>query len=189
MEPETLSQADRLALNASEGWLILGNPEEARNELYSMSRIARLDTDVLLAKWKIHFLTREWSSALKVARTLCKVSPPRPEGWVCKAYCYYQQQDLRGARKILLQVVDRFPTEPVIFYNLACYTCQLGEISEAFEWFLEALRIENKRSLVLEALEDPDLTPLREQLRGLLPSRRARPASGRNPKKGHAEKG
>jgi hypothetical protein len=69
-----------------------------------------------------------------------------------------------------LRVIDRFPTEPVIFYNLACYTCQLGAISEAFDWFREALRIENRRSLVLEALDDPDLTPIREQIRGLLPS-------------------
>jgi hypothetical protein len=190
-EAEVLPYPDLRALNAAEGWLMLGNPSEAKKEIANISNQFREETSVLLVRWKVHFIAEEWASALKVSRRLCHVAPSRPEGWVCKAYCFSQRAKTLQAKRILLRVTKRFPSEPVIFYNLACYACQLGQISEAFEWFLRALRIENSRSLLLEALDDPDLTPLRQKLQRLLPaSRQPRLAMFRpRKKKGCSKKG
>jgi hypothetical protein len=47
-----------------------------------------------------------------------------------------------------------------ISYNLACYTCQLGRLDEARQWFHRALTLGDEKAIKLEALDDPDLAPL-----------------------------
>jgi hypothetical protein len=57
-------------------------------------------------------------------------------------------------------MVQRFPTEHIIPYNLACYTCQLGKLVEARDWLAQALRLGNEKEIKLRALDDPDLAAL-----------------------------
>ena len=38
----------------------------------------------------------------------------------------------KEAQDVLVPVLDKFPDEYLIQYNLACYCCQLGELKEAF---------------------------------------------------------
>jgi len=43
------------------------------------------------------------------------------------------------AWKLLLSVVDNFPNKAYMRYNLACYTCQLGEPQDAMTWLEKAI--------------------------------------------------
>jgi hypothetical protein len=63
--------------------------------------------------------------------------------------------------------VDRFPDFSTIPYNLACYTCQLGEFDQARIWLARAIRIRNKDEIQRAALVDPDLKPMWEEIQKL----------------------
>lgn len=85
-------------------------------------------------------------------------------------YATHRIGSTEAASKILLNAQPRFPKEGIIYYNLACYDCQLGEIENAKNHLKKAFEIDpNWR---LQALEDQDLKPLwdslRQRLSGLL---------------------
>ena len=63
-------------------------------------------------------------------------------------------------------VMHRFPKNPILRYNLSCYACQLGMLDVAKIWLGEAFELDEKMELRRMALDDPDLEPLWEVLRG-----------------------
>jgi Tfp pilus assembly protein PilF len=57
-----------------------------------------------------------------------------------------------------LNAEGRFPKAAIIFYNLACYECRLGEIEKARNYLKKAFDLDlNWRKA---ALDDEDLKPL-----------------------------
>ena len=60
----------------------------------------------------------------------------------------------------LKPVVDEFPKEWLMRYNLACYSCQLNNLKEAEQWLEKAIDLAGKNEIRLMALEDEDLEPL-----------------------------
>ena len=72
---------------------------------------------------------------------------------------------LNAARDILVASLPKFPREAIIYYNLACYDCQLGEIDSARQYLKQAFRIDP--NWISQALEDQDLKPLWDYLGGL----------------------
>jgi len=64
------------------------------------------------------------------------------------------------ARKILIEAEAKFPKEPIIPYNLACYDCQRGDFKAAWRWLEKAFGIGDPKAFKLMALEDADLEPL-----------------------------
>jgi hypothetical protein len=65
---------------------------------------------------------------------------------------------------VLLTVVDKFPKEYIIRYNLACYACQLGNLKEARHWLKKAIDLAGTKEVELMALHDPDLEPLWKEI-------------------------
>jgi hypothetical protein len=53
-----------------------------------------------------------------------------------------------------------FPKVWVVPYNLACYCAQTGRLSEAMAWLQKAIEISGERDVRAQALEDPDLKPI-----------------------------
>ena len=66
----------------------------------------------------------------------------------------------KEAMDVLFPVVDRFPDDYLIRYNLACYACQTGNLKAAMDWLEKAIDLAGKNDLRKMALEDPDLEPL-----------------------------
>jgi hypothetical protein len=56
--------------------------------------------------------------------------------------------------------VERFPDSATMRYNLACYECQLGRLTEARRWLEAAYELGGTREMKLMALDDEDLRPL-----------------------------
>ena len=81
-------------------------------------------------------------------------------GWVDRSYALHELKRTAEARDNLLRVVDKFPTEATMRYNLACYECQLGRLEEAKTWFQKACDVGVPDKLREMALHDPDLEPL-----------------------------
>lgn len=66
----------------------------------------------------------------------------------------------KEAHHVLIAVVDKFPKEHLTLYNLACYSSQLGNLKEAFQWLQRAIDLANKRDIRQMALDHSDLEPL-----------------------------
>ena len=62
---------------------------------------------------------------------------------------------------------DKFPGEPTIAYNLACYACKMGGLDEARQWLERAVKIAGKANIKVMALNDDDLEPLWGEIKRL----------------------
>jgi len=66
-------------------------------------------------------------------------------------------QGVKGAWAALLPAADKFPKESAILYNLACYSCLMGKIADAWAWLEMAFKVGDQNQLKLKALDDPDM--------------------------------
>ena len=151
---------DRHHLCAAHGWLDLGRPLEAKEELSKISKTNFSHPDVLEARWKIAVEGKEWHSALQIARDLIAVDPDRVTGWINQSYCLHELQRTQEAWESLLPAAGKFPKVGIIPYNLACYACQLGRLAQAQDWLEKALAVGGKMQIKAMALSDDDLKPL-----------------------------
>ena len=81
---------------------------------------------------------KDWDAALKVARQVVSVAPENMFGHVNAAYALHSIRRTAEAKELLLSVVELFPKEYIICYNLACYCCQLGDLRGANEWLIKS---------------------------------------------------
>ena len=145
----------------------LGNCAEARNELNKVSPDHAQHPDVLEMSWSLHAEDQNWQAALDVAHALLQVAPHRATGWLHQAYSLRRAPGggVGAAREALLPAADGFPEEPAIPFNLACYACQLGKLSEARQWLKTAVERSDNDTIKMLALKDSDLKPLWKEIR------------------------
>ncbi len=161
-----LEPGDSFLVQAAQGWLELGNWAEARAELEKVDPELRTHPEVLKVRWEICAVTRKWDEALEIAAALVHSTPEDPVGWVHRSYALHELKRTGEARDNLLRVVDQFPTSATIRYNLACYECQLGRLDQARRWLKRAFQLGEPQQMKRAALEDPDLKPLWQELKG-----------------------
>ena len=167
MQP--LGPPDSHFLSSAEGWLELGLRAEATAELDLISPPYQRHPDVLEMRWALHAHARQWDAALDAARELVLAAPDRASGWLHQAYALRRAMEggLAQAREALKPAAKKFPKEPVIPFNLACYACQLGQLDEARGWVKRAMKVGGKESIKLMALADEDLKPLWQEIAGI----------------------
>jgi Flp pilus assembly protein TadD len=147
----------------------LGCRDEAIAELEQISTDNQEHPDVLEVRWIILADAKQWEVALEVARKLVSRAPKRASGWLNQAYALRRSASggLVQAWEALIPAAEKFPKEPTVFYNLSCYACQMDRLDDAREWLQRALKTGKKDKIKLMALEDADLKPLWEEIRGL----------------------
>jgi Flp pilus assembly protein TadD len=164
-----LEPPDTHCLNAAIGWLMLGNAVEARAEFDQIRATSRAHPEVLEFEWRLLAQERRWSEAAAVGERLVQANPDDANSWVHRSYALHELRRTREALDQLLPAVQRFPRELIIPYNLACYTCQLGDLPAARDWLERALALskdpQQKQLRLQSALEDPDLRPLWPELK------------------------
>ncbi len=158
---------DQRCLDAAEGWLGLGDHMAANEELEQISPELRAHPVVLKVQYMIFETAKKWEEAAEIAQTMAKLLPENPWGPFHLAYSLHELKRTQAAYDTLKPVADRFPNEWLMRYNLACYACQLGHLKEAEQWLGKAIDLANKKDIRQMALEDEDLKPLWEKLRGL----------------------
>jgi predicted Zn-dependent protease len=151
---------DQHHLVAAQGWFELGNDLEANGELEQITPENHAHPAVLEVRWQIYAKGKKWDAALDIASALVQMVPGHPLGWVHRSYCLHEMKRTEEARDNLLRVVDKFPDDPIMRYNLACYECQLGRLEQAKTWLEKATKLGGRKRIKLMALEDPDLEPL-----------------------------
>ncbi len=61
------------------------------------------------------------------------MAPDEPPGWIHRSFGLHELGRTSEAEQLLLPAATKFPNEPIIPYNLACYACRLGNIEVARE--------------------------------------------------------
>jgi tetratricopeptide (TPR) repeat protein len=166
---QKLEPPDTHHLSAAIGWMELGNLAEAEADLNRISAAHQCHPDVLEVRWIILAEGKRWEAALGTARVLLKMAPNRSSGWLHQAYALRRatKDGLKLAWDALLPAHKKFPRESTIPYNLSCYACQMNQLEEARGWFRRALLLGNREQIKQMALNDPDLLPLRDEIRKL----------------------
>lgn len=161
-----------MRLRAAEGWLGLGNPIEANEELASLTPEVRRHPDVLGVRYEICARSKRWEACLEIAREILEVAPEKPSGWIQRSFALHELKRTKEALESLLPALDRFPKEITLRYNLACYECVLGNTTEAKRRLSETFSLaQNQKCFAawrLQALGDADLEPLREYLKQVI---------------------
>lgn len=146
-------------LLAAEGYLELGMMEEALQFLDLIPEEEISSPEVSRLRVEIHSRTGQWPEAAAIARHMVIINPEDPQWWISLAYATRRAEDIRKAEKILLDATTFHPDEPLIRYNLACYSSVQGRLDEA------RLRLDHALSLSPElgrlAAVDEDFAPLR----------------------------
>jgi tetratricopeptide (TPR) repeat protein len=155
---------DRRQLEAAQGWLELGNDAEAVRELEGIAVENHEHPAVLEVRWHLCARARKWEAALDLSSVLIRLAPEHPLGWVHRSYCLHELKRTEEARDNLLRVVDKFPDDPIMRYNLACYNCRLGRLDQARDWLRKASGMADEGKIKQMALNDPDLEPLWKEL-------------------------
>ena len=160
-----LQPPDSHHLLAAQGWLELGNHVEANRELQNIAPLLRAHPHVLEMRWQICAVAKDWDAALAIASSLVRLMPENPFGWIHRSFALHELKRTAEARDNLMPVLDKFPSQAILRYNLACYECQLGRLQQAKDWLQKALAIGDPKEIKRMALEDPDLEPLWNDIR------------------------
>jgi predicted Zn-dependent protease len=162
--PKPLELHDQRHLEAAQGWFELGNSIEATEELEQITPEMRGHPSVLEVRFHIYAAAKKWEYAAEIARAISEFAPDNPFGFIHQAYSLHELKRTQEARNVLLPVVDKFPEECIIRYNLACYACQLGNLAEARAWLKKASDLAGTKQIKRMALKDADLEPLWKEM-------------------------
>lgn len=162
---KNLPYPDNRHLEAAEGWLELGNDLEANKELEQITPELRNHPFVLELRYKIYSKAGKWEMAAEVAGAMYQMLPENYWGPFYLAYALHELKRTQQAYDTLIAVVDKFPKEWLMMFNLACYSCQLQKLEESMQWLERAIDVAGKRNIRQQALDDPDLEPLWTQIR------------------------
>jgi len=164
MQP--LEPPDSHFVSAALGWLELGNWREAAAELEGVAPALSQHPAVLRMRYEIHAQAGNWDLASQDALTLAKAVPDEPASWTKLAYATRRKSGggIPSAKAILACARQRFPSEALIAYNLACYECQLGNMAQARALLRESFQLGKPAVFKEMSLSDPDLEPLRQEI-------------------------
>jgi hypothetical protein len=159
-----LTQAERFQIEAAEGWLMLGNPLDAHEELEKITGESAYHPTVLSMRWQVYAAAGWWEAAYVVSKALCEFAPQSAAAWICQANTLRHYKGVMEAWSLLLEVAKKFTDDAIIRYNLACYAAQLGLLEESCGWLVQAFEQEESTQLKLAAIYDPDLQPLWDKI-------------------------
>ena len=147
-------------LSAAEGWMDLGDFNEALAELGHISVEYQSHFEVMQMRWHIHNKRREWSDCLHIGLKMIKTNPDLPQGWINHGNALFYLSRYEEAFNLLRPTLEKFPQDEAIPYNLACYKCQAGDLLEAKAWLERAYTLGDENRIRKMALNDPDLKQL-----------------------------
>lgn len=140
-------------------YLELGLVAEASEEVSALPPDILRTPPALAVRLEIAMAAETWDDVIALAPELVSHDAAEERPWVAWAYALRERGRIPEAQETLLAgarlITDPSPLVP---YNLACYACLLGDLSEAGR--LLAAVIARDQSWRAVAHDDPDLAPL-----------------------------
>ncbi|MGV3771601.1 MAG: tetratricopeptide repeat protein [Verrucomicrobiales bacterium] len=156
-----LPDHDTTHLQAAEGWMELGNLSEATEELEQITPENERHPDVLELSCRILQAGGKWEWSLPTLETLTKQFPNRLNPWLLQARALHALGKTHLAYHLLVDVVELFPENQTIRYDIACYAAQRGLLEEAVEWLRIVFKNDGDGAYRKKALEDPAFGKIR----------------------------
>jgi len=151
-------------LRAAEGWFELGLPQEAEAELVGLTAATQKHPVVLELRWKLQARAKRWDSCVDIAKRITQTAPEEAWGWIQLSFALHELKRTQEAWDNLIAVVEQFPKDVTMRYNLACYACQLGDMAGTRRWLKKTFVLGRKKETIQMALEDDDLKPLWKEI-------------------------
>jgi tetratricopeptide (TPR) repeat protein len=157
-QPETPTNDIQRPLQAADGYLYLGMPEEALGELESIAPRHQHSSPVMRARIRVLLHLKRWTLAHDLSRLGTDIYPDENEFTVQRAFALHQMNKGGEAVRVLLSAPEWIRRTGILHYNLACYEAQLGDLSTARQCIRAAIEINS--SFKKNARQDPDLQRL-----------------------------
>jgi tetratricopeptide (TPR) repeat protein len=111
-------------------------------------------------RFQIYLAAKRWEMAVEVARCVKNMLPDDLWGYFHLAFALHELKRTQEAYDVVKAVVDKFPDNYLMRYNLACYSCCLGNRKEAMSWLERAIDLAGDEDVRQMALDDEDLEQL-----------------------------
>lgn len=162
---EEPTQLDRWRRRAALGYIELGMPEEAERELAEMSPGGRMNEEAIILRLHLAQHWHDWQQASALSEMLVQRHPGNVEWRILLAYSVRRSESLGAARQILVNALENHSREAILHFNLSCYACVAGDLSQARHFLREAIRLDKKYARV--AKTDEDLSPLHGEVKAI----------------------
>lgn len=150
-------------LSYAEGFIELGLLNDAANELEKVAFEDRLTPPVLFCRIKLYMAAKQWDMVEAMAKPLVTIPNVDAAVWVHWAYAVRRLRSVSEAKDILLKAEPIYgKTCGMLQFNLACYECVLGNITEARKRLRMACKLDKQFKAL--ALDEPDLKGLRDEI-------------------------
>jgi tetratricopeptide (TPR) repeat protein len=127
--------ADRLGMGSSS--YVSNLLTSVDSALTLLCLINRAALEVLALRIAIYRGLEKWELMQEIAKRLAEFQPDDIQWTISLAYATRRANSIQAAKEILLSAEPKFPNEPAIKYNLACYFCQMGDIKTAKNYLKE----------------------------------------------------
>ena len=162
----SLEFPDKEFFIAAVGYSELGLFLEANEQVEKINPLDRITPAVLALRIDIYRGLEKWESMQAASEVLHELEPHELQFVISYTYATRRAESIIAAKNILISSLAKFPHEAIIYYNLACYDCQLGQIASAKQYLKQAFRIDP--NWISQALEDEDLKPLWDSLQAMI---------------------
>lgn len=147
-------------MEAAEGYLLLGMPQQALREVDSLrSAGAPLSDTCSIRAEALRDLGRFEEALLEYERADDDL-PDQLETLLGMAWCLKRIDRLDEALDRMYRAYRAFPDEPIVLYNIACYLALAGEKSQSLSWLGRALRMEPELRKLIP--DESDFNSLRD---------------------------
>ncbi|MEM9400342.1 MAG: tetratricopeptide repeat protein [Verrucomicrobiota bacterium] len=147
-------------IDAAKGYLALGMPDDAMDEIKSLDFTHRYKPEVLELTVAIHMSQKRWMNGLVLARALCDRFPMSGKPFLLTALCLDSLDRTEEARNVLLSAPSSLRNKAELHYNLSRFESKLGNESSARRYLKRALEI--NPDLKAKAITDLNLSFLIE---------------------------
>ena len=149
------------ACQRTTGFLELGLPEEALEELDELSAELRQTPVAIHLRVDALFRLSRWAEAAAFCLPRLDAEPGDAGWWIQAAYAVRRADSVEKAEPILRRALEHHPRYGLILYNLACYACVQGREDEARQLLERAMVEEDMDQYLKMAKNDPDLLAIR----------------------------
>jgi tetratricopeptide (TPR) repeat protein len=146
-------------IRAASGWLELGMPADALNEIQNLPEDQLGEKPVLELRLAAEMALQKWMEAAETAKLLCMEAVDEPDFFLSAAFCLHELGETEQARKWLLRGPDVLSEMAVFHYNMACYLWTLGDKERAHNHLAKAFEMDE--SFRESARHDKDLAGIK----------------------------
>jgi hypothetical protein len=150
-----LSPTDQLHLNTAAGFLHIGEPMDAWNELEEITPLNRAKTEVIVVRLAVCRALGQWELAEVITRTLIKREPTNIMHVVALAEIMGKREGPVAAAAVYEFAINRFPDFALLRVSLAVELIKAGQVEDAKRVLRVAFRLDPDLRLV--ALDHPGL--------------------------------